>query len=417
MVEVPLKVLAILPAFIPSTMICIIKPLLQLHRNNYITTKISLESLASSRNLEWADLVIFCRNTEPRYAYIMDILQNKNIPFIFDLDDNFFELPLNTDEGRYHRQSEHLEMVTNYIRRASLVRVYSDPLKHKAETLNQKVEKVFGPIDLNLIQPGKIEVNSNIVKLVYATSRIHDEISALFTPALKQILKEYAGRIECHFWGPFLHEFKGYRGVYNHTPIQNYNRFIELFSRSGYDIGLAPLPDDLFHRSKSNNKFREYGACRIAGIYSDMEVYSTCVKHGETGLLVSNKPEAWYQAIVKLIEDRDLREKIKRQAQEYVIFHYSQEQFERIWWDQIQKVISENPIPLTQARQIIAFSAPKGFLTIKFQKFKRIIRSQGWRAAINVSRWSLFGLWMSLKIPFQLHFISVSNVFNRKRTS
>src|SRR4030067_853827 len=51
------KVLAILPAFIPSTHICIIKPMVGMHRANLIHAKITLEYLVSQRSLEWADLV------------------------------------------------------------------------------------------------------------------------------------------------------------------------------------------------------------------------------------------------------------------------------------------------------------------------------------------------------------------------
>ena len=95
--------------------------------------------------------------------------------------------------------------------------------------------------------------------------------------------------------------------VRHHGLIYGYDRYLRRFSRAGYDIGLAPLPDDVFHRSKSNNKFREYGASRVAGIYSHNDAYSNCVEHEVSGLLVSNDAGHWYDALERLIEDEALR--------------------------------------------------------------------------------------------------------------
>jgi hypothetical protein len=134
-------------------------------------------------------------------------------------------------------------------------------------------------------------------------------------------------------------ELNGHEQVHYHSPIWDYDRFLNEFAKSAYDIGIAPLLDDIFSRSKSNNKFREYGACGIAGIYSRVSVYTDCVKDGETGLLVPNDVEAWYSAIVRLVEDKQLRERIQRLAKEYVQSNYSQRVFEKVWYEQIRRVL------------------------------------------------------------------------------
>jgi glycosyltransferase involved in cell wall biosynthesis len=425
------RVLAILPAFIPSTIICVVKPLIQLHRHGHITAKITLESLVNLRNIQWADLVVFCRNTEPRYAHLVNFLLSRNVPFIYDLDDNFFELPLDSELGKYYRSPERLDMLNSYMRLANLIRVYSEPLLQRAQINNPKVEKVFGPIDLSLISSRARHSNSEMIKIVYATSRFDDELATIFLPALKEVLNDYAGKIEAHFWGWKPSGRYSLQGVRYHNLISNYERFLHRFSKAGYDIGLAPLKDDIFHKSKTNNKFREYGACRIAGVYSNVEVYSSCVTDGETGLLVSNESESWYKAILRLIENTDLREKIKLKSQEYVRQHYSQEDFEKVWLNQIHQVlpgketpsILKNPVPTISQSEInnsITIHNTERFgrsniahLAKKAQHIIRRVKKNGLFLTFQLVQWRLYDYWMVLK----LHFVTsrASPISNRQR--
>src|SRR5208282_2814412 len=146
----------------------------------------------------------------------------------------------------------------------------------------------FAPVDLSLVPPERGTRPPGPIKIVYATSRTQDPLCAMFLPALARILSRYAGRVEAHFWGCRPPQFKSLPNVRHHGLICQYDRYLRRFSRAGYDIGLAPLPDDVFYRSKTNNKFREYGASGIAGIYSHNDVYSQCVQEGVSGLLVAN---------------------------------------------------------------------------------------------------------------------------------
>ena len=409
------KVLAILPAFIPSTHICIIKPMVGMHRANLIHAKITLEYLVSQRSLEWADLVIFCRNTEPRYDYMLDFLLSRRIPFVYDIDDNFFEAPLDSEEGEYHRNPGRLAAVTRYIETANWVRVYSEPMLEQVRGLNEKVEMVSGPIDWSLISPVTADSRRNPVRVVYATSRFDDQLAALFMPGLNHILSEYAGKVEVHFWGTKPRFVNGGQRIQHHSFVPDYDKFIRRFSQGGFDIGLAPMKDDSFHRSKTNNKFREYSSCQIAGIYSDVDVYSSCVTNGETGLLVSNSAESWRNAIARLIEDHDLRRKIQRQAQDYVRGHYSQGEFERVWWDQIQQVLAGRGTHSVAALPQAGISgSPSGkvedrnwqeqtildHLTTKVRNFVVHFKNDGLRFSLHLFRERLHDFLMVVKLRF-----------------
>jgi hypothetical protein len=64
------------------------------------------------------------------------------------------------------------------------------------------------------------------------------------------------------------------------------------------------------------------------------------VENGKTGLLVDNRPEAWYDAMVQLIENLSLRRQISRLARDRVHELYSEGQFEQQWSSQIESVLS-----------------------------------------------------------------------------
>jgi hypothetical protein len=132
---------------------------------------------------------------------------------------------------------------------------------------------------------------------------------------LRKLVQEIAGRPDVHFA-----EF-----------VYDYDTFFRRFSRAGFDIGLAPLPDDEFHRSKSDNKFREYAASRIAGIYSDVPVYRECVAHGRTGLLVPPGPGAWASAMTRLIEDDELRTRMQIDGWTTAKARYGMDQTKELW--------------------------------------------------------------------------------------
>jgi hypothetical protein len=84
------KILAVLPGLIPSTIIGVVTPLLDLHRAKIITARIVLEKTVREKDIEWSDLVVLCRNIDPLVARWFLYLPKYNKPYIYDIDDNFF---------------------------------------------------------------------------------------------------------------------------------------------------------------------------------------------------------------------------------------------------------------------------------------------------------------------------------------
>jgi glycosyltransferase involved in cell wall biosynthesis len=336
------KILAIVPSLIASCQINVLKPLNKLAERGKIDFRWMLESKADVSDLAWCDVVIFCRNTEPAYGHLLNAAVCAGKPIIFDLDDNFWDIPYDTDPelARYHRLPPRLAQLEKYLSFSSLVRVYSPVLAERVRAFSQKIKMLKSGFDFSLVS-GKRHKQNGSTRIVYATSRIVDDQYHEFLDGIIRILDVYQDRVSLTICGCKPRELAARRGVELIPLYPDYDRFLMDFHARGFDIGLAPLPDTIFHRSKNNTKFRDYGACRVAGVYSDVDVYSSCIEDGSTGILVSNTAQGWFEGVSKLIENPALTEKIKDTAYKHVYDNYRQELVEEEWLVDITSVLSQ----------------------------------------------------------------------------
>ncbi len=65
----------------------------------------------------------------------------------------------------------------------------------------------------------------------------------------------------------------------------------DFFRAIDYSVGVAPLADTVFNRSKSDIKFLELAALGIPTIASNVPAYNKSITSGQTGLLVKNDHE------------------------------------------------------------------------------------------------------------------------------
>lgn len=347
-------VLAIVPALMPTVWLCVIRPFTTLHEQGAIRFQITTEYFARERDLEGVDVVVFCRNVEPGTLDLLRAARRLGVKVIYEIDDNFFDISLKDPIGRYHRQPQQLATHASFLRQADLVRTYARPVLEHAKACDARVKLVRAPAHL----PARLAApQDDVPHIVYATSRHSDALASIFVPALRRVLDEVGDGVRVTFWGPPPAGLPERPQVRSRPFESNHRRYLEAFAAAGFDIGLAPLSDDIFHRSKTNNKFREYGACRIAGIYSKVDVYTDSVEHERTGLLVENTIEAWTEAMLRLIRDRALRRQIQDAAASHVRAHYSPERYAAQWLQDLREVLAQ-PEGADEGRWISEVSVP-----------------------------------------------------------
>ena len=94
-----------------------------------------------------------------------------------------------------------------------------------------------------------------------------------------------------------------------YIPHVEYPDLLKVIGR--IDIGLAPLADTQFNRSRSNVKLKEYGSGGAAWCASPVGPYST-LGESEGGLLVND--HEWHPVLDRLIRSGRLRKRLERRA-------------------------------------------------------------------------------------------------------
>ncbi len=199
-----------------------------------------------------------------------------------------------------------------------------------------------------LIIPTVVDTNLCSVRTDYATTnslRIgwmgsSMSIEETLMPFLKQ-LGELQSRRERSFelvvisdeYAEFLHDIK-WASFIKWTPLVE--RSIEKY----IDVGIMPLQDDPFQRSKCGAKLLQYMACGLPVIAIPLGVNRDIVIDGVTGFLASTTEE-WAYAIDRLKDHEALRQTLGTAARKHVLEHYSVSVWTEKWISILDEVTRE----------------------------------------------------------------------------
>jgi glycosyltransferase involved in cell wall biosynthesis len=271
--------------------------------------------------------VIMSRISSPAALPMVEWLNLHKIPYLYYIDDNFWELRGDSPVAQYYQCEPVRSALRQTIRSAKKVIVNSPLLGEYIRKMlpGVRLECLNAPFDFSLIAnlfepsnkgPGEVRVG-----FAGSITRADDFIEIL--PAFERLLDRYP-HVSLVFFGYCPPELLGRERVTFIEPVADYAEFIGLKASYALDIGIAPMTSSEANRYKTNNKYREYGALKIAGIYTKTPPYKECVVEGETGLLVEHTVEAWYEALERLVVDTDLRARIAKGAFEDVEKNYAQ---------------------------------------------------------------------------------------------
>ena len=179
------------------------------------------------------------------------------------------------------------------------------------------VSEVF-PNQITIIPTEKINEKSSDLNIGWGGSHGHLEDMAEIAPVLIRWMRENK-QIHLHLmcsesiWELFHDLPPDRKKRVKPGAIEDYYAFLETI-----DIGLAPLRDTAFNRSRSDVKFLEYAVSGVVSVVYDLIPYRDTVQDGETGFFFRS-PDELIDVLDRLGADRDLMDRVAKRGRAYVI--------------------------------------------------------------------------------------------------
>jgi glycosyltransferase involved in cell wall biosynthesis len=243
--------------------------------------------------------------------------RRKGATLVFDLDDDLLHIPANHPDAKTLRPRA--KVVRRMLQAADSVWLSTRGLAERLSFLRPDAVVVENRLDERIWTPPPTPSGDRPVRILCMGTNTHDRDFRMLEPVLTRLKAEYGDRIEIDIVGMTgRHELPAglHRIGMPVSAARSYPGFVQWLTsvQPGWHIGLAPLLDTAFNRSKSALKAIDYAALGLVVLASDMPVYHGSIADGAAGQLVANTTGAWYAAIDRLMRDPDARWAIGNQS-------------------------------------------------------------------------------------------------------
>ena len=300
-----------------------------------------------------ADIIVFHRpNTNWHHRIAME-LKAMGKQIVFDNDDTYLldsSHPFQSlDEKGFEENKMRINnVVNNFIVNADMITCSTEYLSGEYMQLNTNTKVLpncVSPDDWN-DEPLKNDTDKVRVGLVGSVCYHHD------FSVIKELIKELddSDKVQLVLFGlwkdkkrsdnPLVEEvhrkeFAFWDSIKNkeHAPWCDMSEYADTLDQLRLDMMLIPRIENHFNKCKSNLKFLEAGMLEIPVIASGFtnSPYSVDID-GTNGVLVG-EVEEWRDKVWDLVNDKDKRVKMGKEAKQYVIKHYSIEDKAHLWSD------------------------------------------------------------------------------------
>lgn len=303
------RVMLLYKEMIPSVRLCGHYQLSCLAEQGKIDYRPRTLMQVSRADLNWADIVLMCRLDNAYELYLARALKKAGKRIVYVIDDDLLNVPRTLVSGAYYAQEETRACISALMEISDAILSPSPVLLDKYARGRQGIlleEPAIDPVPYTPRESG------TPVKIGFAGSvdRTGD-IEQILRESLLRIRDEYAERVKFVFFGAvpsFAAELKARCIPY----CDSYDAYRDTLNGLKMDIGLAPMPDNDFYACKHYNKFIEYAAAGIVGVFSNVRPYDRIREKFGWPVMCGNTAEEWIGAIRQLLDHPEELDQLKR---------------------------------------------------------------------------------------------------------
>lgn len=317
-----------------------------LYGSGFATFNVGLEHLVMPSQLDEYDLVIFTRCRSDHAIDLMEYCEQKEIPSVYMIDDNWFSIAKD-----YPEQGNIFEIgnsnFDNFIRALSLCK--------STFVYNPIIRKMVLPYSKN-VQMLPISVCEESFQAKTYRERKDKELYVGFSGSLRwndvafRALARVARRrkdIKIFLVGVLSKEqelyFTGIDVI--RLPVMSYSVYAKKMAEIQPDLMVAPLDHNTTCRSKCANKYVESAIVGAACIYSDTEPYKSVVMEGINGYFVTDETDdGWFDKIMEVLDDIPRLRKVQKNARRDVTQNYSVKHLLPVFRQKITTVIEQEEL-------------------------------------------------------------------------
>lgn len=294
------------------------------------------DGIASDRpSIAWADIIVLMRTTwTDEVGKLISAANSLRIPVVFDIDDIIF-LPEyakyycralgDTSRENIEGRRAEFEGFEKTFRRCDYATASTAFIAERMEREGKRAFVIHNGLNkkqLNIAKrAGRPKKNVRAIGYLSGT-KTHDRDFQQALPALERIMSEYpdvvlrvAGYLDTSVFP------KSLAGRVRPAPYMSWQRLMK-YGAQNY-INIAPLDaENPFCNAKSELKYFEAAAVYVPTVASATDTFSRCIENGKNGMLASNDGE-WYNALKKLLDDKEFYESIAQNAHRHALEHYS----------------------------------------------------------------------------------------------
>jgi glycosyltransferase involved in cell wall biosynthesis len=249
-------------------------------------------------------------------AFLERLIKLSGCPIVYDFDDAIFL----TDSHKANRLFSWMKFArktATICRLSTNITVGNSWLAQYALKFNQNVTIIPSSVDTNIYSPKtRTKHNGDKVIVGWTGSSTSQTYLEMFAPVLRKLVEKRSD-VEIHVHSDRSPDLPNVPFIWHRWSPETE---VEIISK--FDIGIMPMPDDIWSQGKCSMKALLYMSLGIPTVCSNIGMNREVIKQGENGFLAETSDE-WLKSIRLLVDNSILRNQIGEKARQTVVEKYS----------------------------------------------------------------------------------------------